>query len=120
LIDLRFSVAKGAVGRAGSDVAREAAKSPPEAHGDEFRVLPFAGYGGGFNVQMLDENGDTAPPFPLQIDDDLDALAEQPPSFVGGDDGVPDRPVYFSLSPGSPELAALGANGASILRSSGG
>ena len=120
LMDIRFSVAAGATGRAGSAVERETAKSPPQAHGDEFRVTPFAGVGGGSNVQVLDEDGDTAPPFPLQISDDLDALVEQPPSFADNGDGAPDRTVFFSLAAGSPELSAIGANGATILQSSGG
>ena len=117
LIDVRFSVARGSVGRPGTHVAREAAKSPPEAHGDEFRVTPFAGLGGGNNVQVLDENGSTAPGFPLQINDELDALTEHPPSLVDDGDGIPDRTVFFSLQSGSPELAAIGANGATILAS---
>ncbi len=120
LMDIRFSVAEGSRGRTGSAVEREAAKSPPQAHGDEFRVTPFVGVGGGSNVQVLDEDGDTAPPFPLQISDDVDALVEQPPSFVDDGDGITEGPVYFTLAAGSPELSALGANGATILRSVGG
>jgi len=116
LMDIRFSVDANAVGRLGSHVRREADKSPKQAHGDEFRVTPFAQSGGGSNVQVLDENGDTSPPFPLQGSDDVDALAEQPPEFADADgDGTPDREVYFSLSKGSPSLTTLGFSGADIL-----
>lgn len=116
LMDVRFSVDEGAQGRAGSHVRREALKS--EATGDEFQVGPvYAGFGGGANIQILDENGDTAPDFPLQLADNVDALAEQPPDFADPDnDGTPNRDIYFSLAPGSP---ALGANSpADILVSS--
>lgn len=109
LMDIRFSVDDGARGRAGSHVRRESDKSEPTA--DEFKVGPiFAGFGGGSNIQVIDESGDTAPPFPLQPADNVDALAEQPPDFADADsDGTPDRDVYFSLAAGSP---ALGANSA--------
>jgi uncharacterized protein (TIGR03437 family) len=121
LMDIRFSVDANARGRAGSDARREADKSPKEAHGDEFRVTPFAASGGGDNIQVLDENGDTAPPFPLQISDDVDALVEQPPDFVDGDgDGIPEVPVYFTLGVGSPSLATLNATPGDILRTSNG
>lgn len=107
IMDFRFSVAEGARGRPGSHVEREASKSPPQAHGDEFRTTPFAGLGGGSNVQMLDEDGDTAPAFPLQLGDDVDAITEQPPSYADADgDGDPQGSVYFSLSAGSPGLGA--------------
>jgi uncharacterized protein (TIGR03437 family) len=116
LMDIRFSVDANAVGRLGSHVRREADKSPKQAHGDEFRVTPFAQSGGGSNVQVLDENGDTSPPFPLQGSDDVDALAEQPPEFADADgDGTPEREVYFSLSKGSPSLATLSASAADVL-----
>jgi hypothetical protein len=115
--DVRFSVAHAAAGVPGSAVATEAAKAPPEAHGDEFAVSPPLPVGGS-NIQVLDETGNTAPPFPLLISDDVDALADQPASFVDTDgDTVPDagKPVYFSLAPGSPTLAAIGATPADIL-----
>ena len=118
IIDLRFSVDEGAQGRAGSAVRREALKSEPTA--DEFQVGPvFVGFGGGSNLQVLDDNGDTAPGFPLQIADNVDALTELPPDFTDPDnDGRPSRDIYFSLAPGSP---ALGTNSAAdILVSSNG
>jgi hypothetical protein len=114
---VRFSVAHGAAGVPGSAVATEAAKAPSEAHGDEFAVSPPLPVGGS-NIQVLDETGNTAPPFPLLISDDVDALADQPASFVDTDgDTVPDagKPVYFSLAPGSPTLLAIGATPADIL-----
>ena len=118
--DLRFSVDSLALGVPGSAVALEAAKSPNEAHGDEFGVTPALPFGGS-NVQILDESGDTAPPFPLLISDDVDALTEPPASFVDPDgDGVPDFPVYFSLDPGSPSIGTIPASPADILMSVGG
>jgi uncharacterized protein (TIGR03437 family) len=121
LMDVRFSVDENSVGRIGSHVRRESDKSPTQAHGDEFRVTPFAQAGGGSNVQELDEDGDTAPPFPLQISDDVDSLAEQPPEFADSDgDGVPDRDIYFTLANGSPSLATLGVAPSDILVTSNG
>lgn len=119
-MDLRFSVDDASVGVSGSAVDTEASKVPNEAHGDEFAVMPLLPFGGS-NVQILDETGDTAPPFPLLISDDLDALTEPPASFVDPDgDGVPDFPVYFSLSTGSPSLGTILATPADILMSVGG
>ena len=113
LMELFFSVDPRAQGREGSMVRREAEKSPREAHGDEFWTSPA---NLGTNGQELDENGDTAPPFPLRISDDVDSLTEPPTSFADPDgDGVPENPVYFSLSAGSPSLAALSANPGDIL-----
>jgi len=115
---VRFSVDPSSVGVGGSAVFTQA--SAGEAHADEFRVSPAFPIGGS-NVQVLDETGDTAPPFPLLISDDVDALAEPPASFVDLDgDGVPDLPVYFSLAAGSPTLAGIGAGPADILMSTGG
>ncbi len=113
VMDLRFSVDPMSVG-AGA-VFVESQKG--EAHGDEFMALK----GGNTNRQILDENGDTAPPFPLLISDDVDSLALPPTSYVDPDgDGTPDRDVYFSLGAGSPSLAALGFTPGDILVSSGG
>ncbi len=114
IIDIRFSPKDGSRGQVGSAVQSESSKSPSEAHGDEFRVTPFAGIGGGSNVQVLDENGDTAPEFPLLVSDDVDALTEPPPSFVAGEDGVPVGNVYFSLGKDSPSLATVSAPMASL------
>ena len=119
LMDIRFSVDDGARGRAGSHVRRESDQS--ESTADEFKVGPiFAGFGGGSNIQVIDENGDTAPPFPLQVADNVDALAEQPPDFADADgDGTPDRDVYFSLAAGSPSLGPNSAADILVSRNGG-
>ena len=53
-------------GGPGSAVNLEATKTPNEAHGDEY----WTSLGNLFsNAQELDEDGDTAPPVPLQISD---------------------------------------------------
>ncbi len=117
LSGLRFSVDPDAVGVAGSAVNTEASKVRNEAHGDEFSVFPLLPTGGS-NRQEIDENGDTAPDFPLLISDDVDALTEPPTSFVDiDDDGTPNFPVYFSLAPGSPSLMSLSVSAADILMS---
>ncbi len=117
--DVRFSVDPLASGSPGSAVAAEAAKMPAEAHGDEFAVSPHLPFGGS-NVQIMDETGDTAPPFPLLLPlDDLDALTEHPTTLSDLDkDGAPDMALYFSLSAGSPSLGTLSASPADILFSS--
>ena len=116
MMEMRFSVDPSALGTPGSDVNREATKTPNEAHGDEF-WNSFANIVS--NSQQLDEDGNTAPPFPLQISDDVDGLTEPPTSFVDPNgDGVPENPVYFSLSKGSASLG--GMSGADILVTSGG
>jgi hypothetical protein len=105
---IAFSVDPATDGAPGSGVAREAAKLPPEAHGDEF-VSHF----NGTNVELVDEGALVLPSDP---GDDLDALTNEPPSQVDmTGDGVPDRPLFFSLGPGSPTLAGLGASAADIL-----
>ena len=120
IFEARFSVDERAVGLPGTAVSRERSKTPPQAHGDEFRVSsPPAS--GNLNTQVLDENGDTAPRFPLLVSDDVDALTEPPTSFVDPDgNGTPDLPVYLSLAAGSPTLAAVGSGPADILRTIGG
>ncbi len=116
--NIQFSVDERSAGRAGTAVATEA--SAGEAQADEFRVSPSFPAGGS-NVQVLDENGDSAPPFPLLIADDVDALSEAPTSSVDRDgNGVPESAVYFSLAAGSPTLAIIGATPADILVSNGG
>ena len=116
LMEVRFSVDPAALGLPGSDVNREATKTPKEAHGDEYWTTIPTFFR---NVQELDEDGDTAPPFPLQISDDVDSLTEPPTPFVDPNrDGVPENPVYFSLISGSPSLGAM--SGADILVTVGG
>ena len=102
---------------------------PGQAIGDEFDApfpLPPPG-AGNMNTQVLDENGvqDTpacaAPPgWPVGTGappgDDLDALEDRPPSFVDTNgDGTPEKPVFFTLAPGSATLLAIGATAADIL-----
>ena len=120
IFEARFSVDERAVGLPGTAVFSESGKTPPQAHGDEFRVSsPPAS--GNLNTQVLDENGDTAPRFPLLVSDDVDALTEPPTSFVDPDgNGTPDLPVYLSLAAGSPTLTGIGAGPADILRTIGG
>lgn len=118
---LNFSVRPGATGQPGTAVDVEASCQPAEVAGDEFAVtIP------GQNEQVFDENGvpcstNAGYPLGLTLEDDLDALNRQPPSFVDSNaDGVPEAPVYFSLAPDSPSLTALGVTPAHILVSSGG
>ena len=120
VFEARFSVDERADGLPGTAVFLESSKVPPQAHGDEFRVSsPPAS--GNLNTQVLDENGDTSPRFPLLVSDDVDALTEPPTSFVDPDgDGVPDFAVYLSLAALSPTLAGIGAGPADILRTIGG
>ena len=111
VMERRFSVDPMADGAEGSAVREESDKG--EAHGDEF-------VSGLFNLtsngRVLDENGDTAPPFPLVISDDVDGLTEPPTSFVDPDgDRMPENPVYFSLAEGSDSLDDLGVGPADIL-----
>ncbi len=102
-----FSVDAQAVGSANTGVNREAANG--EALGDE-----FASYFNDTNLELVDEQV-----LVFQIGnpgDDLDALTNQPPRYADGTgDTVPDRPVYFSLAPGSPTLTSLGARAGDIL-----
>lgn len=106
---IAFSVDPASDGAPNSGVDREASKIPAEAHGDEF-VSHF----NGTNVELVDEGV-----LVLRSDqggDDLEALTNQPARAVDvTGDGVPDRPVFFSLAPGSPTLAGLAASPADIL-----
>ncbi|MCH8902884.1 MAG: T9SS type A sorting domain-containing protein [Bacteroidetes bacterium] len=112
--NLRFSVDPFSVGVLGSAVFIQAIGG--EAHGDEFQPVGIS------NIQILDEDGSSAPPFPLLISDDVDALVEPPTSFVDPDNNtVPDFPVYFSLGPTSIiSFILLGATPADILTTVGG
>ena len=117
-MEMRFSVDPNSQGVPGSMVRTEFEKAVPEAHGDEFWT---SGANVGTNAQELDENGDSAPPFPLRISDDVDALTEPPTSFADPDgDEIPENPVYFSLGVDSPSLSALGVNPGDILETSDG
>lgn len=129
--ELFFSVGTGAQGAPGSAVRAQRDCPPvdpgaaPEPESDVFRSVP-----GGGNVLVLDGNGPVGActvAFPLglvegpTVRDDVDALDTRDSSAVDSDgDGVPERPVYFSLDTGSPSLASLGFAAADILTTSGG
>ena len=116
---LAFSVAPGSTGLGASGVAQQAACSPAQPQADEFATNANA-----TNVLFFDGDGvegscPTSHPFgltELPFSDDLDALNEQPPSAVDTlGDGTLDHPVFFSLSEGSPSLAAFSRGPADIL-----
>jgi len=138
---LRFSMARDnggwPDGLQGTHVRMESTCMPwpGQATGDEFDAPmppPPVGFGN-MNTQVLDENGipdalgcAVPPGYPVGTGappgDNLDALEDRPPSFVddgsGGGvagDGIPDRPVFFTLAPGSATLWAIGATAADIL-----
>jgi hypothetical protein len=141
---LRFSMAPdwtGALdGLPGTHVNAESmcVAWPGQAIGDEFDApfpMPPPGMGN-TNTQILDENGiadapgcAVPPGYPVGTllpagapVDDMDALEERPPSFVddgsGGGvagDGTPDRPVFFTLAPGSATLPVMGFSEADIV-----
>jgi hypothetical protein len=120
--DLFFSVDRSSSGIAGSfppDVASEAGSG---ASGDVFQsFFPPS------NTLVLDGDGrddPNSPPDGIGLDestaprDDLVGLDMCPAAAVDPDgDGVPDQPVTFALTAGSPTLAALGAGPEDILRS---
>jgi len=124
--DVEFSVDRFAGGAGGSAVSTETgAVTGREASADIFEAFMPAGSPPVFvgnNTQSWDGNGSTAPdnhlrdvPLNLPINDHVDAL-EGPPRVVDpNNDGVRDLPVYFSLAPGSPTLAAIGASPGDIL-----
>lgn len=116
---IAFSVAPGSTGLPGSAVAAQAACTPAQPQADEFSSVL-----GGTNTLVFDGdgvNGACPTVFSLGLierpqSDDLDALVDQPPSYVdGNNDGVPERPVIFSLAPGSPSLTQIGAGPADVL-----
>jgi len=121
-----FSVDRSALGVAGTGVNSEvSAVTGPEASPDVFMSFMPAGappWFAGTNAQTWDGNGSTAPllqlvdvAYNVLRNDDLDAL-EGPPRIADADlDGARDRTVYFSLSVGSPTLAAIGAGPGDIL-----
>lgn len=101
-VDFRFSVDDRSIGERSpeSEVYRQGIARGHEAHGDEFRVLPPLPPGG-TNELVLDETFHIG----LRVCDDMDALTAQDPGSVDQDgNGVPDRPVYFSLAADSPWL----------------
>ena len=108
---IEFSVGAGSQGAAGTAVRTEKNCATPEPQADVFETALT-----GTNAQDLD--GDGAPcgantGFPLGLcemgcgatADDVDALA-QDPSLVDTDgNSVPDKLIYFTLTPSSPSLA---------------
>lgn len=123
---VEFSVDRAATGAPGTGVLAETtAPTGAEASPDIFDSFMPAAAGSGFigtNHQTWDGNGSSAPtlqlrdvPRDLHANDNLDA-SEGPPRIADPDgDGVRDLPVYFSLAPGSPTLAAIGATESDIL-----
>jgi len=117
--DVFFSVAPGSQGLASTGVAAQAGCSPAQPQADEFgssrdgdNALVFDGDGGGPSCP----SGPTLHLTELPSSDDLDALDAHPPSYVDPDgDGTPDQPVFFSLAPGSPSLAAQSRTAGDIL-----
>jgi len=115
---LFFSVREGASGIRGSAVEQEASCGPGEVGGDEFAV-PVPGH----NRLYYDENGTPCGGggaarhgLGLAPGEELDALTHEPPTTVDTDgDRFPDKPVYFSLAPGSPTLTTFGYNPGDIL-----
>lgn len=113
-----FSVAPGSRGLPGTGVLQQANCSPPEPQADEFSSTLT-----GNNTLYIDGSAEpgcpTAPAFGLvesPTSDDIDALNDEPPSFVDTDsDGRPNAPVFFSLAPGSPTLETVGRGPADIL-----
>ncbi|MCI0855255.1 MAG: dockerin type I repeat-containing protein [Chloroflexi bacterium] len=124
-----FSVAAGALGSDGTAVEVQSLCPPaepglsPEPESDVFRSVL-----NGTNRLLFDGNGPVGacqPAFPLGLleaiamRDELDAFVGQGPSFVDRNaDGVPERPVYFSLDASSPSLAMFGFTAGDILSSS--
>jgi hypothetical protein len=109
-----FSVDPASVGSPNTGVNREATKPTPEAYGDEFVT-----YFQNSNIELVDEQA-----LVLQegsLGDDLDALTGQPTRQVDPDGNtIPERPVFFSLAPGSPSLTTLGVSPADLLFSQNG
>jgi hypothetical protein len=121
-----FSVDAGSVGAAVPPPATalcEAASA--QAKADVFVSTPVTPSLPLPNVLVLDENGaaDSAcgpPAFPglgltAPSADDIVALDLCPASFVVYGGGLLLYPIYFTLAPGSPTLAALSAGAADIL-----
>jgi hypothetical protein len=121
-----FSVAPGAQGLPGSAVEVQNG-CPPADPGISPEPEPdvFSSRMDGANKLLFDGNGPVgacASAFPLgllesiAVREDLDALDGHDVAAVDADgDGVPQRPVYFSLRAGSPSLAALGVSPADVL-----
>ncbi len=126
-----FSVGPGAVGVAGSAVAKQNA-CPPAKPGlsPEPEADVFAASNNGGNSHILDGNGPIgacSSAFPLGLLEsiasraNLDALHRQDSATVDADgDGMPERAVYFSLDAASPSLGAFGFSAADVLATANG
>ena len=121
---VQFGVAAGAKGQSDTAVAAEVGCNPAQPQADIFE----SAYDGD-NDQDLDGDGTAcADNAGLGLGlteaaqgDSLDALATDPCGTVDLDcDGVPERPIYFSLAPDSPTLTALGTSASDILIAGGG
>lgn len=125
--ELWFSVGPGAEGLPSSAVEVQR-NCPPALPGVSPEPEPdvFGSLLDGANYHVLDGNGPVgacSPTFPLglieaaTVRDDLDALYQQDGWVVDQDgDGVPERPVYFSLDAVSPSLTAAGFLAGDVLR----
>jgi len=107
---LAFSVDPLSSGAPGTGVAQEAAVGKQA---------------GGEYVSFVNSTNQTLVPadavVPAAASDDLDALVDESTGRIDPDDDmVPDLPVFFSLAPGSPTLAANGWSPADVLVSQGG
>ena len=119
-----FSVASGSGGAAASDVATQAACSPAQPQADIFstaldgsNTLLFDGDG----VNAACETATAVGLVEIPESDDIDAFESLSANTIDIElDGEPDAPVFFSLSSGSPSLAALGRGQADILWTVGG
>jgi hypothetical protein len=117
---ITFSVAPGSAGLPGTNVAQQAACSPAQPQADEFFSSLDGTNGHFFDGDGL--NGD-CPTVDANLglverpaSDDLDALNEQPPSFLDDDrDGLLDEAAFFSLAADSPSLATQGRSAADVL-----
>jgi hypothetical protein len=119
LSPVAFSVTEGSQGAAGTAVRVEANCSPAEPQADVFGA-PLDNT----NAQELDGDGVSCSSnsgFVLVLtegtpSDDLDNLDRDPCQVVDINcDGLPEDPVFFTLTPGSPSLAMVSAGPADIL-----
>jgi len=123
---MEFSVDRAAAGAFGTAVFEQAsAAGGREAASDVFEAFsptPPSPPMVPRNRQSWDGNGSSAPTLQLResgpdhsLGDDLDALEGSPQIVDPDGDGVRNLPIYFSLAPGSPTLAAVGASPADLL-----